>query len=757
MPKVAPLQNDFSAGEISPRILGRVDADSYKRALEICKNYIPYTQGPLTRRPGSVYVSEVKTSADFTTIVPFVVSETESYLLEFGDGYIRFFKNNAPVLDGGSPYEVTSTGITPSSTNKIQHAQIGDIMYLVETQSSALRKLTRNGDTDWELETVSFNEPYYLALNNAFSDYQSEAYRTMTLTPSATSGPSITLTPGPEQAITAAVNSGGGSELTVFGHGFQNGDTISVVGSSEATLLGTAKLEAGGSAYVINANKIQWGGTVIGSYSPGMSVRPAPFTVGNNVFVRLLHGSTWGWGQLTSVSSTSNQATMRVDSNFGATSAAAVWRIQDTDSPSCVTFHEDRLALSGFPNSPGKIVLSRTGRYEDFGPTGSSGVTDDSGISFSLLASDVNQVKSMVSMEKGLFAGTIGGEWIIRPSSAGEALTPSNVNANRSTTFGTTDDQAAQVGNAVIFIQKTGKKVRDSIYSFQLDGFRSNDLTLLSESITRNGVRKLAYQKDPVPIVWMVREDGTLVGMNYERLDDQAVRFGFHRHELGGTDVVVEDVAVIPSPDGRRDELWVVVKRTIDGNTVRYIEYFSKIYEDVDAQEDIIMLDSTVTYDSSATSTITGLDHLEGETVAVLADGAVQNSKTVSSGQITLDEEASVVQVGLAYNSDAKLLRFEAGSANGTALGKTRRTHRVGIMFHKTLGVKIGPSFENLTEIIFRTAANNTNEAVPLYSGIKSETFDADYDFENSICIRQSGPLPGTILAVLPQLTVNDR
>jgi hypothetical protein len=228
------------------------------------------------------------------------------------------------------------------------------------------------------------------------------------------------------------------------------------------------------------------------------------------------------------------------------------------------------------------------------------------------------------------------------------------------------------------------------------------------------------------------------------------------RSTSGGADPVVESVAVIPASSGSYDEVWLSVKRYINGQTVRSIEYLEKPFDDEDNQVDGYFLDCGASYEGSPATTISGLWHLEGETVDVCADGAVQNSKTVTNGSITLDQAASVVHVGYNYNSDGKMLRLEAGAADGTSIGKIRRTHRVGFMVHRTAAFKIGQDFDTLDQLTFRSASDNTSEAVPLFTGIISENFPANYDFENHICWRQDQPLPCTILAVMPQLVEQD-
>jgi hypothetical protein len=220
---------------------------------------------------------------------------------------------------------------------------------------------------------------------------------------------------------------------------------------------------------------------------------------------------------------------------------------------------------------------------------------------------------------------------------------------------------------------------------------------------------------------------------------------------------------VIPAQDGSRDETWVIAQRYVNGRSVRYVEYLTKMWERGDVQEDAIHWDSALTYDGVATTTLTGLHHLAGETVRVLADGAAHVNVTVSAtGTVTLTRSSLVVHVGYSYNSDGQTLRMEAGAADGTAQGKIQRTHRFIIRVHDTLGLKLGSTFNatgvgKLTEVVFRTSSDNTGEAVPLFSGDKEIPWDGDYTTENQHCWRFDGGFPGTVLAIMPQLHTQDR
>lgn len=478
--------------------------------------------------------------------------------------------------------------------------------------------------------------------------------------------------------------------------------------------------------------------------------------------IRIQHSPTWGYAKITAFTSTT-LVTADVKSDFAAITAVTSWRLgawsTTTGFPSCVTFYEDRLCFGGGVSYPQRLDCSKSGLYENFAPTNTAGVVAaDNAIAVTLNASNVNVIRWIIDDEKGLLIGTTGGEWIVRPSTQSEALTQTNVAAKRSTTSGSANIQCLRAGKAAIYIQRAGLKLRELAYVYQDDGFRSPDMTVLSEHITYSGIKEFEFQQEPQSILWCVRNDGEVAALTYER--DQDV-LGWHRHILGGAfgtgQAVVESVAVIPEPSGSYDECWFVVKRTINGSTKRYIEYMKKMWVGGDNKDDAFYVDSGLTYSGAAATIMSGLGHLEGQTVTILADGAAHPTKVVSGGAITLDRSATKAHIGLGYNSDVKTMRIEAGSQDGTAQGKTKRIHRVVARLFETLGLKAGPSEDNLRAISFRKTSDPTNDSPPLFTGDKEIVWDGDYEKEGQMFFRQDQPLPFTLLAIMPHMVTQDR
>ena len=266
----------------------------------------------------------------------------------------------------------------------------------------------------------------------------------------------------------------------------------------------------------------------------------------------------------------------------------------------------------------------------------------------------------------------------------------------------------------------------------------------------------MAYQEEPNSIVWCVRTDGQLLGFTYQR--EQQVT-AWHRHIFGGSfgsgNSVCESVEVLPT-DNSEYQVWVIVKRTIDGATKRYVEYLHN--QDFDETDDTSFnyLDSQLAYDGSATTTISGLDHLEGEEVSILADGATHPNKTVSSGAITLDRSSTKVKVGLPYVSLLQTMRIDAGSQNGTSQSKTKRIYEITARLYESIGIEIGPDLDNMERIPFRSSANLMDSGVNVFTGDKDIEFRGNYETDGFIFVRQNQPLPLTVLSLYPRLVTND-
>lgn len=735
MAKASPIQQGFNAGEWTPALDGQVGQQKYVKACSLLENFVPMVQGPARRRAGTKYVASTKTAADRVWFKKFEFNVTQAYVLEFGDKYIRFYTDHGQVQDGNDPYEVTTDYAVADLTNDdgtcaIDVVQSGDVLYIC-VPGYQQRKLSRNGATDWTIAVLATTGGPFKDLNaTSTTVYASAATGSVTLTASAdlwTANHVGSLFYLEQKSVIDVEQWEQGKTISTGDVRRYNG--VNYKALNDGTTGSVPPTHTEGAVYDGDSG-VQW------QYQdPG-----------------------YGYAEITAfASATSVTATVKNQIPAGAvgsTNASDRWALgawSDEDGwPTKVTFFRERLVFARDQQE----WLSVAGDFENFNAKDKSGtVTADMAISIRIESDQVNQIE-WLSPGSVLLTGTAGGEFSVAEISTSEALGPSNIAAKHQSGYGSRGVNALRVGSAILFVQRSGLKLRELAYSFETDGFISHDLTVLSEHITAGGIIDMTYAQEPDSVVWLVRDDGKLLGFTYNREQDVLC---WHGHTIGGTDVVVESVCAIPSPDGDHDELWMIVKRVINGATARYVEYMQAPFATGDDLADAFYVDAGLTYDSTAASTISGLDHLEGETVDILADGAPHPQRTVSDGEITLQAAHSTVQIGLACHAKLKTMRLEAGAADGTAQGKTKRITNCTIRFLNTLGAKAGPDADTLDEIEFRSASDKMDEPPPLFSGDKFMNWPGGYDTDGYVMVTQEQPLPMTVVAIMPQLETQDR
>src|SRR3990167_1496899 len=755
MARAAPIQSSFFYGELSTLVAGRVEVDEYKQGLESCLGFIPLAQGGVTAAPGTYFAAKVKDSAAKTMLVRFEFSTTQAYILEFGNLYVRFYRDDAQItqtaqaitaVTQANPAVVTYTGSDTYANGDLVRVNAVVGMTQLNTREFTVANVNTGANT-FELSGVDSTAYTAYASGGTVSEIVelTTAYTTAQLFELQFTQSADNLYIAHPSHKTRKITRTSHTAWTISDITFRDGPYLPI-NSTLTTITPSA---------------------TTGSVT--LTASAAVFTLITDVgrIVRILHGAVWGYATITAVASTTS-ATATVVSAFGAATASTFWRLgvwsDTTVYPRSVAFYEDRLFLAGCTNSPQRLDGSVSGDYENMAPSGTDGVVAASNaVSFTFGSRDVNVIYWMLDDEQALVAGTPGGPWIVRPSKQGEALSPTNASAKRLKSYGSSATQAVHLGDNVAYVQRYGRKLRSVTYGQQqLEGFSTPDLTLLSEHITRGGLGQMAVQMSPQPIMWGVRGDGVLLGMTFAPVGEAGkIAVGWHRHTRGGAfgsgRAVVESVAVIPATDGVRDQLWMIVKRTVNGATVRTVEYMKKIFDDGDAVADAFFVDCGGTYSGASTSTLTGLDHLEGESVELFVDGAAHPNKTVAAGSVTLDRAATKVQWGLAFDAQGSTMRFDMGAQNGTSQGKVQRIYQAAFRLHSTRAMQAGPSFTALDEVIFRTSDDLTNTPISPYSGDKIVDWDGDYSTEARICWKLDKPMPCTILAIMPQLMTEDR
>jgi hypothetical protein len=401
--------------------------------------------------------------------------------------------------------------------------------------------------------------------------------------------------------------------------------------------------------------------------------------------------------------------------------------------PACITFFEQRLWLAYLDT----LWASKSADYFNF----TFGTNDDDALQYTIGSNQVNKIQ-WLSPGKILIIGTSGSEFKVSASSLDEALTPLNVRIVNQSFYGSTYHQAFTINDVTLFITRSLRKIREFTYSFENDAYVSPDLTLLADHLFNSDIKYMAFQQEPYSCLWVVMNNGMLLGFTYQRLEGITA---WHRHT---TDGCFENVACIPNTIGKGyDELWTVVKRNIGEVDVRYIEMMEeKFGEESLNSNNAFFVDSGLSYSGVPISIINGLAHLNGRTVAVLADGLVQTSKIVSGGSITLDVAASKANVGLPYTSILQTMRIERKEYSGTAQGRKKRINQIMFRLYKTKQFKYSSTpEETLKEKIFDI----------LYSGDYEVDFTLGWDKEGYVTIVHDQPSPCTIIAIVPEVEIN--
>jgi len=757
MAKASPSFSNFTAGELSPRLDGRTDIQKYFNGCKTLENFVVHPHGGASRRPGTIFVREVKNSAHNVRLIPFEFNVEQAYILEFGDQYFRIHKDGGTVVSSGSPVEVT-TPYLHTELADIKFTQSADVMYIVHP-NHAPRKITRTSHTAWTITAVDFQR----------GPFQDDNLTSTTLTANGRTG-TVTITASADTFASTDVG-----RLVKLHHGFAKvasfSSATSVTAAVQETADGRAELapsytattlsfhEGDPSATGLEHNdRIQdsAGNFLTQGFAVGMKVSVSGAGTSNNnesgaIIVQITQ-DTMLLSPSADLTDEAAGSSVTISGDLVADSSFALGAFSATTGyPAAVTFYEQRLVFASTTEQPQTIFFSVGGSFEDF----TDGVGPADALTYTLGSNQVNVIRYLQA-GRVLLVGTSGGEFVVT-SSEDAPLSPTNAVVKRQATYGSANIQPVQVANVTLFVQRARRKLRELVFDLNTDSYQAPDMTLLAEHITTSGIKAMALQQEPDNVVWCVLENGKFVGMTYRREENV---IAWHEHLIGGSFgsdsfAHVESVATIPGALDE-DQTYLIVKRTIDGATKRYIEYFN-FFDFGDNILDAYFVDSGLTYSGSAATTISGLDHLEGQTVRIVANGATHPDKVVSSGAITLDFSATNVHIGLGYTSTLQTMRIDAGGTEGTSQAKTKRIHEVTLRLFRTVGVEVGSSTSELDRIPFRSSADAMDSALALFTGDKEVEFRGGFDTDGFIVVRQSQAMPMTILSIMPRLITFDQ
>lgn len=415
--------------------------------------------------------------------------------------------------------------------------------------------------------------------------------------------------------------------------------------------------------------------------------------------------------------------------------AFAAWN-GEKGYPSATGFYEDRLVFAGSKGFPQTFWTSKTGDYYNFGTSIPS--ADDDGITATLNGGQMNGIKAIIAFGEMLLL-TAGGEFKV--SGGGKAITGSNVLSQPQEYRGVSDVNPVTIGSRIIYVQHQGNIIRDLAYSYDVDKYTGDDLNLLASHLFEgHKIISMTYQQIPNSIVWCVRDDGLLLGLTYIKEQDI---YAWHQHTTAGG----KFVSVCNIGGSTEDKLYAVIER---GG-----QYYVEIMESRDKStnvEDQFFVDSGITYEGEPTDEISGLEHLEGYTVAILADGNILPQQTVENGKVLLGNEYKKVHVGLPIDAEIKTLPIDFTAQDGTYLSRKKRIATVTLLLKDSRGGLFGMKENELDEFKWRS-----NEAYGEPIGLQTGKFkvtikSATYDETQQIIIKQPDPLPMTVLSLIPEI-----
>lgn len=781
------LLNNFTGGQLSSQLDARVDLDKYDTGCRKLQNMRVLPWGGATFRAGTLFIAPARYSDRPCRLIPFKFSTTVNFVIEAGDLYMRFFKDGAQIMALGVPYTIVSP-YTSAEVFEVQFKEINDVVYLVH-QSHPPYKLSRLADNNWTLVAVAWKYPALLDENTD---------DTHTVTVAATTGTNIAITAS--AATFTADNVGSYFELrhirdsskvaldiSVTTPGVSHSSAIKVKGDwtlvTTERWYGTLDIERstdGGTVWQkvrsftsasdrnVNATGTQeaealfrltftcvgdpygsppWTGTAPTTF---VAAR-ASFEVGDAYIAGLVKITTY---------TNSTSAHCDIINDVEATTATSFWSEGAWSArrgyPRAVGLFEQRVYYGGTAFKPNTIWGSVAADFDNF----TFGEVDDAAVAYQFAAAQQNPIQWLESLLR-LHAGTSGGEHIIASGNLDEPLTPSNVTVRDPTAYGSEHLQALKIGNALLFVQRQGQRIRETremgIYESP-EATQSPDLTLLADPAEGQNIVQMDFARLPDPQVFAILDGGHLAVMTYNKEQN------INAWSYYATNGAFESVAcVYGSP---ADVVYVSVLRGLGANTVRYIEVFTAPQSYLPLG---VFMDSAVQYNGAPTLTIAGLDHLEGVTVAVLADGSPignafdgsSNPPVVSGGQITLPTAASIVNVGLAYSGELKAMKLDSVIANGTSQGRRRRISELCIRFRETVGCKVGNANRQAPElgqfaqdIPFATTSDLMNNPVPTFSGDVAVNWEVGPDLNSDIVVTQTQPLPMTVLGLFGKMEV---
>lgn len=741
-------QNSFTGGEWAPSLWARSDLQKYPTAVKRIENCIIHPHGGASNRAGTYFVGETKFSDKDSRLIPFQFSTVQSYMLEFGDQYMRVFKDGGRVVEAAN----NITDITLAATITITSASHGYTNGQWIILGSIVGPTGLNGKT----VVVSDKDTNTFKIKDVDGNYIVGTGMTAYVS-GGTAERIYELATTYLEADLSLLKIVQSADVMYVFHPSYKPRKISRTGHAAWTIADitwtpgiaapTLVSPGGtGSQYVITTVSLEGEESLISNEvtsAAGQTLTWGAVTGADYYNIYQNKNGVYGWLGYAAGTSYLIPANTNPDLEEGAPKARTPFASAG-NYPGVAMFFEQRLVPARTNNKPQTLFGSVTGAFENMNVR--SPLREDDAYEFTINSQKMNEIRWMVPLDVAII-GTSGGEWRMKGGANSNGVTPTSVDLKPQSQWGCSHIQPIIAGSTILFVDASRRAVRDLMYSLEVDRYTGNNLALLAPHLFESAqIVAWCYQQYPDSIVWCVRDDGVLVGLTYYR--EQEV-WGWHRHETQG---LFKDIASVMSNEGDIDT-YAIVEREVNDVTRRYVELLAERGAINDIKKDAFFVDCGLTYDGSPVTTITGLDHLEGMAVVALADGNVVSGLTVTNGQITLLNAASTVHVGLAYTAEIETMDFEYPTQEGTVQARIRQISSVILGLKDTRALWIGPSADRLLEVAFRTN-EDYGEPIEPFTGDKDQPVAPNEDYRvGSLLLRNTDPVPMTILSLTPQFT----
>ena len=745
----------FTTGEVSPDVSSRFDLEQYKSALLEAENVVIRPYGAVAKRQGSQYVGQVKYSDKPTRLFEFTTNTNNSFMLEFGDKYIRVW--NYGIYTG---IEVT-TPFTSDILFDLNCNQSGDVMFICSGKYP-IQTLSRYSDTDWRMSTYKLTEQPYDEINTDNGHTLTVNGDTITSTKDLFTQDMVGSVIQIAYYVEAVHTKSAGEVVEKKVKRYMQAQTIEKtynninynVGAfstdtelswkftTHGTWEGTVKLQISNNDgqtwkdYRTYTSKNDYNVTDTGKIEAGARLKyVSDIKSGSvNCDLSIMPFTQYGIVEIKSVTDAKN-AKVNVLNGIKEGEPSYQWKLGSWNRgrgyPKLCTFYQDRFVVAATDSKPNFIWFSRTGDYPNFGVEKVEGtITDDSAITLPVINRKMCEIRHLVPAND-LIILTSGNEWIVRGD---KTITPTNCNLKTQTQRGALSCEPQFIGNRCVFVQERGGTVRDMGYSYESDNYTGQDLTLFVKTLVKGHLAVTsAYAQDPDSIIYYVRDDGQLNCLTY--IPEQKV-YGWSHFVTNGKYRYVESVA-----EGEQDTIYFVVERVINNKSVKCIERSIPLYTEDNSD---VFLDCYVKVANSIKTDYINAPHLVGQMVDIVIDGQQMPSRVVPpTGVIKLDGKANVITVGLPYTTKIKIPSVEQQINDGTLQGRVATVSRVVLRMYKSFGGKVGRTFDRMDDITLPP-----NE---LFTGDKPvilPKMGINYSTDTSICIKHSDPFPFNLLSI---------